>query len=158
MSATHDRPPPDGPAGDLIRRLSLTPHPEGGWYRETWRAPGSSGIRAASTAILFLLPQGEVSRWHKVDADEIWLHHAGGPLALAVTGLGRMEMVQLGSDIAAGETPQAIAPANCWQAAKPLGAFTLVSCVVAPGFAFAGFTLAEPDWAPRGAEDFLPKE
>lgn len=150
---------PQGEAGALIRRLGLEAHPEGGWYRETWRAPTANGERAASTAILFLLAAGERSRWHKVDADEIWLHHAGGPLALATAdGAGGVERFRLGPGLDAGESPQAVAPAGCWQAARPLSAWSLVSCVVAPGFTFDGFQLAEPGWAPPGAEDFLADE
>jgi len=157
MTAT-DRPAPSGEAGRLIASLDLAPHPEGGWFRETWRAPAADGARAASTAILFLLPAGEVSRWHKVDADEIWLHHGGAPLALAAAGEAGLETATLGADVARGETLQFVVPAGVWQAAKPLGPWSLVACVVAPGFDFAGFTLAPPGQAPEGAEDFLPSE
>lgn len=152
------RPIPPGAAGDAIRRLGLAPHPEGGWYRETWRADANPDGRAASTAILFLLPTGEHSCWHKVDADEIWMHHAGSPLVLAIAEGDAVRRIRLGPDIASRETPQAVAPAHCWQAARPLGAWSLVSCVVAPGFSFDGFTLAEPGWAPPGGEDFLANE
>jgi len=158
MSDAGARTPPPGPAGEAIRRLNLAPHPEGGWYRETWRAPAPGGGRSGSTAILFLLPAGETSRWHKVDADEIWLWHGGGPLTLAMDGPDGRATVRLGPDVAAGEAFQAVVPAHAWQAARPDGAFALVSCVVAPGFAFDGFTLAPGDWAPPGLEDFLLPE
>lgn len=156
--AGSDRPPPPGEAGRLIADLGLAPHPEGGWFRETWRSPAARGARAASTSILFLLPAGETSRWHKVDADEIWLHHAGAPLALATAGPAGVAVATIGADPVRGETLQAVVPAGVWQAAKPLGPWSLVACVVAPGFEFAGFTLAAPGWSPEGAEDFLPSE
>jgi hypothetical protein len=126
----------------LIARHNLAPHPEGGWYRETWRAATGPGERAAGTAILFLLEQGQSSHWHKVDADELWLWHAGAPLVL-----------KIGSDtlmLDAG-SPQALVPAGAWQAAHAETDWALVSCVVVPGFEFAGFTLAPPDWSPNPA-------
>ncbi len=133
-------------AAELIERLGLARHPEGGWYRETWRAPATGADRPASTAILFLLQADERSHWHTVDADEIWLWHAGGPLRLdrAAAAEGPVAPVLLGPDLAAGQTPQGVVPAGHWQAATPLGGWTLVSCVVAPGFDFSGFTLAPP--------------
>ncbi len=152
-----DRRPPDGEAGRLIRRLDLEPHPEGGWFRETWRAPAPGGARPASTAILFLLAAGERSHWHTVDADEIWLHQAGAPLALAYGAPGRITTIELWNGGAEGAAFQATVPATQWQAARSLGAWSLASCVVAPGFAFAGFTLAPPDWAPEGGEGFFRK-
>jgi predicted cupin superfamily sugar epimerase len=143
---------PDGPdARRLIETLGLAPHPEGGFYRETFRdarqiAPG----RAASTAIYFLLEAGPGSAWHRIDATEIWLFHAGAPLLLSLSADGRTATSQrLGADLLAGELPQAVAPAHCWQAARSLGAWTLVSCLVAPGFDFAKFELAPPDFSPR---------
>ncbi len=133
-------------ADALIAALNLAPHPEGGWYRQTWAAAAAEGARPAATLILFLLRAGERSHWHRVDADEIWLWHAGAPLVLAVaeTDAGPARETRLGPAVAAGETPQAVVPAGHWQAAAPAGAFALVSCVVAPGFRFAGFTLAPP--------------
>ena len=132
---------------DLIATLGLEPHPEGGHYAETWRAPGQG--RATSTAIYYLLREGERSHWHRVDADEIWLHHGGEGLALSTSPDGvTSEEVLLGADIAAGQRPQAVVPAGHWQAARPLGAWALVSCVVAPGFEFDGFTLAPDGWSP----------
>ncbi|MEI4486572.1 cupin domain-containing protein [Frigidibacter sp. MR17.14] len=128
----------------LIAALELQPHPEGGWYRETWRAAAAEGARAAGTAILFLLKAGERSHWHRVDAAEVWLWHRGGTLALSVaeTDAGPALTRRLGGDIAAGEAPQLVVPAGHWQAAAPEAGHVLVSCVVAPGFDFAGFELA----------------
>jgi len=134
-------------ADDLIERLSLAPHPEGGWYRETWAGPVTDG-RASGTAILFLLRAGEVSHWHKVDADEIWLWHAGAPLVLGI-GVDEATDHILGPDIVAGQMPQIVVQAGWWQAARSLGDYTLVSCTVSPGFRFAGFTLAAPGFDMR---------
>lgn len=123
----------------LITALNMQPHPEGGHYVETFRAaPGADG-RATSTAIYFLLQAGERSKRHRVDADEMWFWHAGAALALTI-GEAR---VTLGPNIANDERPQAIVPAHQWQAAESLGAWTLVSCVVAPGFEFSGFEMAD---------------
>ncbi|XVQ12938.1 cupin domain-containing protein [Spirillospora sp. CA-255316] len=130
--------------------LDLLPHPEGGWFRETWRSPaafrpdGYPGERAAATGIYFLLPPGEESIWHAVRSDEVWLWHRGGPLTLLLGGDGDRPgdpaAVALGQDLAAGHVPQALVPAGTWQAARPAtGQEVLVSCVVAPGFDFADF-------------------
>lgn len=139
-------------ANEIIRTLKMQPHPEGGHYVETFRdSPGADG-RATSTAIYFLLQAGEVSHWHRVDAAEIWLWHAGGPLALSLSADGTKATttaVHLGPDLRAGQRPQAVVPNGHWQAAETLGAWTLVSCVVAPGFQFSGFELAAPDWFPK---------
>ena len=138
-------------AAEIMRLLDLKPHPEGGHYRQTFRDPGTvHGSRAASTAIYFLLARGERSHWHKVDAVEAWLYHAGAPLKLeiAANAKGPVACVTLGADLLAGERPQAIVPAHAWQAAQSLGEWTLVSCTVAPGFDFKGFELAPKDWAP----------
>jgi predicted cupin superfamily sugar epimerase len=134
----------------IIERLSLSAHPEGGWYRETWRADAAPDTRASATAILFLLEHGQRSHWHRVDAVELWLWHSGHPLDLAIAaGDGATpQAVRLGPDILAGETPQAIVPAHHWQAAHADRGWALVSCVVSPGFDFAGFTLAAAGWAP----------
>lgn len=134
----------------IIAALGLAPHPEGGWYRETWRAPGSP--RSAGTAIHFLLEAGQRSHWHRVDADELWLWHAGSPLDLIVAAddAGPTGTVRLGGDVLAGEAPQARVPAGYWQATEAPHGWALVSCVVVPGFDFAGFTLAPPGWAPGG--------
>lgn len=136
-------------AGQLIATLGLMPHPEGGWYQETWRAPASVGERSAGTAILFLLEADQRSHWHRVDADEHWFWHGGAPLLLSIAAPEEAAYdVLLGSDIMAGHTPQACVPAHHWQAAAPQGGWTLVSCTVTPGFDFAGFFLAPPDWSP----------
>jgi predicted cupin superfamily sugar epimerase len=130
---------------DIIRLLDLAPHPEGGHFRETFRdARTVEGGRAASTAIYFLLAKDERSHWHRVDAAEAWLWHAGAPLVLemAESDAGPVRRIKLGADLAAGERPQAVVPAGVWQAAESLGDWTLVSCTVAPGFEFSGFELA----------------
>ena len=134
---------PIGPE-QIITELCMSPHPEGGHYVETWRGPDGADGRAAATVIYFLLRRGERSHWHRVDASEVWLHHAGGPLRLRI---GDTDVV-LGGDLAAGQRPQAVVPAGEWQSAEPLGDWTLVSCVVAPGFEFDGFELAPPGWEP----------
>lgn len=139
-------------AGEVARLLDLAPHPEGGFYRETFRDPRGSGGRAASTAIYYLLPAGQVSAWHRVDAAEIWHWHAGAPLALSLYQEGRHSRLRLGADLAAGERPQGIVPAGVWQSAQSLGDWTLVGCTVAPGFEFAHFELAAPGQVPDGGE------
>lgn len=138
-------------ADEIIAHLGLRPHPEGGHYRETFRdrAPEATG-RAASTAIYFLLRAGEVSRWHRVDAAEVWHWYAGAPLALAMSAGNDVPATirRLGTDFAAGEAPQIVVPAGHWQQARSLGAWTLVGCTVAPGFDFAGFEMATAGFAP----------
>lgn len=134
---------------EIVRALGLAPHPEGGHYRETFRDEAETGGRAASTAIYYLLAAGETSEWHRVDAAEIWHFYAGAPLVLTVSGDGHDAAAhRLGPDIAAGERPQLVVSAGHWQTATSLGAWTLVGCTVAPGFAFSGFELAPPDWRP----------
>ncbi|MBK6466776.1 MAG: cupin domain-containing protein [Rhodobacter sp.] len=128
----------------IIARLGLQAHPEGGWYRETWRGPEVAG-RATGTAILFLLARGERSHWHRVDADEIWLWHAGAPLVLSM-GQTAAATHRLGPDVLAGDRPQIVVPAGWWQAAVTTGDWTLVSCTVSPGFRFDGFQLAPAGW------------
>ena len=137
-------------ARGLIERLGLKPHPEGGWYRETWRAEAADGERASGTAILFLLEAGKRSHWHKVDATELWLFHAGSALRLerAAGDVGPIRHARLGADVAAGEQPQLRVEAGEWQSAEADRGWALVSCVVSPGFEFDGFTLAPPSWAP----------
>ena len=138
-------------AAEIIARLDLKPHPEGGHFRETFRDPisGRDG-RAVSTAIYFLLARGERSHWHRIDAAEVWHYYAGSPLALSIAHDGPTDMIRLGADLVAGERPQAVVPAHAWQAAESLGDWTLVGCTVAPGFDFSTFELAEPDWSPSG--------
>lgn len=141
-------------ADALIGQLALAPHPEGGWYRETWRAaPGPDG-RAQGTAILFLLRSGEASHWHKVDAAEQWIWQAGDPLdlRLAASDDGPERSVTLGAQVAAGQQLQGLVAPGEWQAARAVDGgvhgYSLVTCVVVPGFDFAGFTLAAPGWTP----------
>lgn len=143
----------------LIGLLGLQPHPEGGRYVETYRSPASDGAgtddREAVTAIYFLLRADEKSHWHKVDATEIWFWHGGAALELGVwdeAAGGAVRRLRLGMDLAAGERPQGVVPPYAWQAARSLGDWSLVSCAVAPGFRFGGFTLAPPGWSPPGAE------
>ncbi len=140
---------PSPTARDIIRKLDLKPHPEGGHYRETFRDPHTVNGRAASTAILFLLARGERSHWHRIDAVEVWHYYAGAPLKLEIVDGAKEEIVRLGADIHAGEVPQVTVPARAWQAAESTGDWTLVGCTVAPGFDFAGFELAAKDWSPR---------
>jgi predicted cupin superfamily sugar epimerase len=134
---------------DVIEMLGLSPHPEGGHFRETFRDAAKPGERAASTAIYFLLKAGERSHWHSVDAVEAWHFYAGDPLLLEISPTGGpVQRIRLGSDFAGGERPQAIVPAGHWQQARSLGKWTLVGCTVAPGFQFDGFTLTAPDFVP----------
>lgn len=133
----------------LVRELELTPHPEGGHYRETYRDASGSGARAHSTAIYFLLQASEISRWHRVDAAEVWHYYKGAPLELKIAEAGKpAQRFMLGADIARGERPQVIVPPHAWQSARSLGDFTLVGCTVAPGFEFAKFELAEEGFEP----------
>jgi predicted cupin superfamily sugar epimerase len=136
-------------AEDVIGLLGLMPHPEGGHFRETFRdQPGRDG-RAASTAIYFLLAAAEISRWHRIDAAEVWHWYAGAPLELSMAPPeGNGSVVRLGSRLETGERPQAVVPPGYWQSARSLGAWTLVGCTVAPGFLFGTFELATPDFAP----------
>ncbi len=129
-------------ADDIVRQLRLEPHPEGGWYRQTWVA--DNGPRPSGTCIYFLLKAGEVSHWHRVDAAEIWLFHVGAPLELRIaeTDAGPAKAHLLGTDLGSGAMPQIIVPAHHWQSAASLGDWTLVSCTVSPGFQFDGFELA----------------
>lgn len=138
-------------AEEIVRLLNLKPHPEGGWFGETWRHSPPDGGRGAGTAIYYLLGAGEVSRWHRVDAAEIWHFYAGAPLALTLSRDGESsEPLRLGPDLAAGERPQLLVPAGAWQTARSLGAWTLVGCTVSPAFEFAGFELAPDGWEPGG--------
>ena len=129
-------------ADDVIAALELEPHPEGGWYKETWR-------EEATTAIYYLLKAGERSNWHRVDATEIWHHYAGAPMGLAMSPDGQEGAHHvLGPDLAAGQRPQAVVPAGVWQAARPRGEWSLVGCTVSPAFRFEGFELAPEGWHP----------
>ncbi|HVI29778.1 cupin domain-containing protein [Hansschlegelia sp.] len=139
-------------ADEVVRLLDLKPHPEGGHFRETFRDPATDADgRSRSTAIYFLLAAGERSAWHRVDAIEIWHFYAGDALALSLSADGgATQVARLGPDVIAGEAPQLVVPTGWWQAAEPLGRWTLVGCTVAPGFDFAGFELAPPEWRPSG--------
>lgn len=143
-------------AKEIIDAMSLSPHPEGGWYRETFRAAPLDGneaqqARASCTCILYLLQKGERSHWHRVtDADEIWMYHAGAPLRLSVFDTIAEEFVlgPLQGETASASVLQAFVPKGAWQAAESLGEWSLVGCVVAPGFEFSGFEMAPPDFDP----------
>jgi uncharacterized protein len=133
----------------LVARLGLEPHPEGGWYRETWRPEVAEGERPAGTAIYYLLAAGQRSHWHRVDATEVWHFYAGEPLRLSVQAGDRPTgTVTLGADVLGGQQPQAVVPAGAWQSAESTGAWTLAGCTVSPGFRFEGFELAPPGWSP----------
>jgi uncharacterized protein len=136
----------------LIDVLGLSQHPEGGWYRETWRADAAPGERSAGSAIYFLLRNGDLDAWHRVDAAETWHWYAGAPLALSIVKEGSDERALtehvLGADIAAGQRPQIVVPPGAWQQSATLGEWTLVGCTVSPAFEFEHFELAPDDWEP----------
>jgi predicted cupin superfamily sugar epimerase len=138
-------------ASEVIARLDLQPHPEGGWYRETWRDRPVDGARGAGTSILYLLEAGRRSHWHRIDASEVWLFQAGAPLRLDLATGQDVETIRLGPDILGGDRLQAVVAPGQWQAAGSLGAWSLTACVVAPAFDFAQFELAPPDWRPDGS-------
>ena len=138
-------------AAEIIARLGLQPHPEGGHFRETFRdAALDADGRSRSTAIYFLLANSERSHWHRIDAVEIWHWHAGAALELSIADDSGKRVLLLGADLAAGELPQGIVPPHAWQAASTTGDWTLVGCTVAPGFDFATFELAPEGWEPPG--------
>jgi len=135
-------------ADEAIKLLGLTPHPEGGYFKETFR-DGGGRARGASTAIYYLLRAGEVSHWHRVDAAEVWHFYAGSPLVLTISPNGHDAHAQhLGQNLTSGQRPQIVVPTGHWQTATTLGAWTLAGCTVAPAFEFAGFEIAPPDWRP----------
>ncbi len=137
-------------AKDVIRLLALTPHPEGGFYRETFRDQASDAAgRSVGTAIYYLLEVGEVSHWHRVDAAEIWHYYAGAPMVITISPDGHDVLAHhLGPVLAAGQRPQVVVPKHHWQSAASLGAWSLVGCTVAPGFSFEGFEMAPLGWRP----------
>jgi predicted cupin superfamily sugar epimerase len=136
-------------AAEMIARLELKPHPEGGHYRETFRDSRTDAAgRSHSTAIYFLLARGERSHWHRIDAVEVWHYYAGSALTLEIADDDGQWSFKLGPDVMAGEQPQAIVPPGTWQSAESTGDWTLVGCTVAPGFDFAKFELAPKDWEP----------
>lgn len=134
---------------ELVRALGLTPHPEGGYYREMYRArvqvETPRGPRSAGTAIYYLLPRGEFAAWHQVASDEVWHFYDGAPLTLYLLGAQGLEAVTLGREVSQGERPQVVVPAGVLQAAVPRGDYTLVGCTVAPGFDFADWELPARD-------------
>ena len=132
-------------ADQIIASLNLAPHPEGGFYRQTWVADAEEGVRPVGTAIYFLLKDQGASHWHSVDATEIWMFHAGAPLVLSIseTDTGPATDHVLSGDLDIG-APQGIVPKDWWQAARSTGEWSLVSCTVSPGFQFEGFKLAPP--------------
>ncbi|MBT8413415.1 MAG: cupin domain-containing protein [Boseongicola sp.] len=131
-------------ADEIIEALELQPHPEGGFYRQTWELKGEE--RSVGTCIYFLLTDQQRSHWHKVDAVEIWHFYAGAPVILRTskTDAGPANTLMLGPDLASGQRPQGIADKHDWQSAETTGAWSLVGCTVSPGFRFEGFELAEP--------------
>ncbi|MEM1289605.1 MAG: cupin domain-containing protein [Pseudomonadota bacterium] len=134
---------------ELVRTLRLEPHPEGGFFRETYRDPNAHEGRSVGTAIYYALGVGDCSAWHRVDAAEIWHWYAGAPLALTVSENGHdAQAHRLGSNLVQGERPQIVVPKHWWQTAESLGEWTLVGCTVAPGFEFSGFEMAPSDWRP----------
>ena len=140
---------PATPAGAVVRALGLSPHPEGGHYRETWRDRPADGGRGAGTAILFLLTEGEVSHWHRVDAAELWIWQGGAGLRLDISEDGRrVRTLRLGPALDGRHGLHGLVPAGAWQSAHSLGAWTLLTCTVAPAFRFEGFELAPAVWAP----------
>ena len=136
-------------AARIIETLDLKPHPEGGHFAETWRAPAEQGERSAGTAIYYLLQAGEVSHWHRVDAAEAWHWYAGAALQLTLSPDGReVTRHQLSADMTGDARPQLVIPARVWQSARSLGDWTLVGCTVSPGFEFSGFEMAPAGWRP----------
>lgn len=135
----------------IVRSLDMKPHPEGGWYRENFRDERTDETgRSRSTAIYYLLEAGETSEWHRVsDAAEVWHWYGGAPLVITISENGHDASAhRLGPNIEAGERPQFVVPAGCWQTATSLGEYTLVGCTVAPAFQFESFELAPKDWRP----------
>jgi hypothetical protein len=136
-------------ADTMIATLGLIRHPEGGYYRETFRDVPADGGRGALTSIHFLLASGDRSHWHRIDATEVWNFHAGAAMRLSTSIDGeRIETVDIGGDPVSGGVYQAVVRPGVWQSAESLGEWSLVGCSVAPAFDFAGFELAPPDWSP----------
>ena len=135
-------------AKDVIFTLGMQQHPEGGWYARTFEDEAKADGRAQSTAIYYLLEAGDASRWHRVDAVEVWHYYAGAPLKLRVSDGTSVDEHLLGAELETGQRPQVVVPKRAWQSAVSTGAWTLVGCTVAPGFQFSGFELADKDWQP----------
>ena len=137
-------------ANYIINYLKLTKHPEGGWFKETFQSKETSNGRSNSSLIYYLLKENENSHWHRVtDADEIWLWHLGDPLLLSYSDEQALKEITLGPDLKNNEKLQAVIPKSVWQKAKSKGAWSLVSCVVAPAFSFDGFEMAKKGWEPK---------
>ncbi len=134
----------------LVEALGMQPHPEGGWFCETFRDRPADGGRGALTQIFYLLGPGDVSAWHRVtDATEVWHHYAGGPLLLSTSADGRGTAEhEMGPDILAGQKPHVVVPPGVWQSARPLAGWALCGCTVGPAFEFSGFEMAPAGWAP----------
>jgi len=136
-------------ADEIIKKLDLQPHPEGGYFKETFRDTKTINGRSCGTAIFFLLKEGQGSHWHKVDAAEVWHFYAGSSLELRISdGKSTPQNLILSNQLEIDELPQHVVPAHHWQAARTLGEWTLVGCTVSPGFEFSSFELAPPDWEP----------
>ena len=136
-------------ANEIISKLGLVPHPEGGYFRETFRDDRQVDGRSVGTAIFYMLRKGEISHWHRVDAAEIWHYYAGAPLKLRISkDEGATQSLVLGPNLDAGQLPQHVVPADWWQSARSMGDWTLVGCTVSPGFEFSGFEMAEDGWEP----------
>ena len=134
----------------IINYLKLTEHPEGGWFKETFQSKETSNGRSNASLIYYLLKENENSHWHRVtDADEIWLWHLGDPLLLSYSDERSTKEITLGPDLNNNEELQAVIPKSIWQKAKSNGAWSLVSCVVAPAFSFDGFEMAKKGWEPK---------
>ncbi len=140
----------------FVKNLNLQPHPEGGWYKETYRSEGDIAVdrppadfsvnRSISTAIYFLLEGKHFSAFHRIKSDEMWHFYEGGTLHVYVIHLnGLLEIIKLGKETDKGEMFQAVVPAGCWFASQPADekSFSLVGCTVAPGFDFADFEMAK---------------
>jgi predicted cupin superfamily sugar epimerase len=136
-------------AKDVIFTLGMDPHPEGGWYAETFADDAGTDGRPHSTAIYYLLEAGSISAWHRVDAVEVWHWYAGDPLELRLSDGAETSVHVLGPALDAGQRPQVVVPRHGWQSGRSLGAWTLVGCTVAPGFRFSGFELAPVGWSPE---------
>ena len=138
-------------AAQIIKFLQLQPHPEGGWYKQTWKSEDTLSGRASGTSIYFLLKAGEISHWHKIDSVEIWHYYDGSPLILRIATEDNNEIATkiLGPNLAKSQSPQILVNKNLWQSAETTGDYTLVGCTVSPGFEFSKFTLAPKNFNPN---------
>lgn len=139
-------------AAEVVAALGMEPHPEGGYFKETFRTETPHGSRGLMTSIYYMPPQEHPSRWRAIDADEVWNFHAGAPLTLYVSSDGQtIETCRLGSNFGAGETPQAVVPKGAWARVESHGGWTLMGAAVAPAFVFEGFRMAPEGWMPGDA-------